>query len=55
MRLQELPWEVLKSHVASRLVKIFQLTGLDAVLTINQHLDAAARESQIDGHGDATA
>ena len=42
-------------NIAPRLVKIFQLTGLDAVLTINTRGGTATRESQIDGFGDATA
>jgi anti-sigma B factor antagonist len=47
--------EVAVVNAAPRLVKIFQMTGLEAVVTINPRLREATSECQIDGHGDATA
>jgi len=47
--------EVVIVNAAPRLVKIFHMTGLEAVLTINARLDDVASESQIDGFGGATA
>jgi anti-sigma B factor antagonist len=42
--------DIVVINVAPRLVKIFHMTGLDAVLTVNPRLGAATSESQVDGH-----
>ena len=47
--------EVVVVNAAPRLVKVFQMTGLEAVVTINPRLGEAAGASQIDGREDATA